>query len=504
MGCRSLRASVTGAAFCVCAACASPTPELGTDPVGTGATGGGAGNGGIGGSAGGGGSGGTTMNAVVSATCTSQIANVLRADCGISLESEAIATLVFTDPAGEALEFRSSSSATTHALVAWGLLPATKYTWVVAPEGGGGDKSGTLTTGVLPEYADVDPIVTGTAGVEAVAVPFGCGRSDVFVVLDAVGRVRWYEALAGEYDALSGVGFLPDSAGVVGVVNNDRVVEVHMTGEITKDWTMEELGVAKAVHHMAYSAGEILYLVTSEEQEQDGRDIVIDGVIALDMVGTVIHEWTTNDAMDPWSMPAVGFGHNYWAVEFPGAEDLTHLNGIHVDGQNRLTASLLEFDTVIQVDFDPTSPTYLQNLWVLAGGLEIPMGTDFVNTTSVGGELGFTSQHHPTFVDGHLLTLSDNRTPSAAARTLEIEIDESSGTANIVQKHSFGETCPVQGSVFLQDDGSVIATCAAAKTVVQFADGGGDTPQWSMEMKCRDGGISFGIMSEGKPVDLPN
>ncbi len=441
---------------------------------------------------------------VVLASCTPQVANVLRADCTVTLDGPAELTLTAT-AADETLVFHSTAPAIAHDIVLWGLLAGRSYEWVASVDGGIKPWADTLTTGPLPDFvAGISPIVTGQSTIEAVAMPFACGRKDVLTVVDTLGNVRWYEALGTENDLISGIGFLPDSAGLVGLLNNERIIEIQFTGQITKDWTMEELGLDnKYVHHMAFSAGEILYLLTAEEQVQADRDLIVDGVIALDFVGNVITEWKTTDALDLWAIPNSGaLGLQYWGVEFPGAEDITHLNGVHVDEFNRLTASLYSYSTVFHVDFDPTSPTYLDTLWRLAGTEEALLGTDFVLTASAGGDLSFVTQHHPTFIDGHLLTLSDNRSPTELTRTLEIEIDTVAGTADIVQRHALGAACPTQGSVFLQGDGSVIATCARAATVYQFADGAGDVAQWTMEMSCDPPAI-HGNTLEVKPVDLP-
>jgi hypothetical protein len=469
---------------------------------GAGATGGSGGMGGAGGTAGTGGTGGSAPSAIY-ATCAVQPANVLRADCTVNTGVASAIVLTFTSGAGERLVFRRDEPAESHSLTAWGLLADTEWTWEATATDVGATVSGTLATPSVPGYADVAPDVTGTPTIGAVAMPFGCGRSDVLVIVDAAGRLRWYQELA-EGSNIDGVGFLPDSAGFLAILDNERLIEVAVDGTVTKDWTMSDLGIDKQIHHAAFSAGGITYVITAEEQVQGGRDLVIDGVLGLDLAGNVVQEWNVADATDPWDLPIILGGAAYWAVPFPGAEDVTHANGVHVDENNGLTVSLLQLDTVLHVDFDPLSPTYRQTLWTLAGNAaDAPVGTDFTITASAGGEANFTKQHHPVLHDGTLLTLSDNRSPTLNARTVEIELDASSGTADIVQKHKFGASCPVQGSVFLQDDGSVIAACSGSKTVYQFADGSGDTPQWTLAMSCDGVAFSAGILSQAHPFELP-
>jgi hypothetical protein len=139
--------------------------------------------------------------------------------------------------------------------------------------------------------------------------------------------------------------------------------------------------------------------------------------------------------------------------------------------------SLLVFDTVLGVDGDPASPTFLDVTWGAGGTNQALPGVDY--TAGLGPLDGFNGQHNATR-RGDQLWVFDNLSAgrSRAARydlmaTGELVVDEA---------WSFDTTCPIQGGAVPVGDG-VLGTCVAANDIRYFENGTPDAV-WEVDMQC--------------------
>jgi len=170
-------------------------------------------------------------------------------------------------------------------------------------------------------------------------------------------------------------------------------------------------------------------------------------------------------------------------VGFPGAVDFAHSNAIAVDDEHNVYISYRYVDTIHKVVGDPSHMDFGEVLWTLVGSEQGSFDSDFVLTSSADGIDTFGSPHHVRPIPGGI-ALYDNRwSGEGETRLIEIMLDESAGTADIVTAIGVGERCPIQGSWFDLPGGDKLTVCSGEQPSVFTVDSAG-THTWEVHFEC--------------------
>ena len=384
-------------------------------------------------------------------------------DCRIELEEPSPLTLSVTSEHATARAFESPE-ARVHDIRVWGLQPETSYTWAAGPE------EGTLFTGALPSAFDEFEItVQGELfAMDAVLIYTGCGY---FAMVENDGDVVWFTE-ASLYDGLSdGMMWsqadrtmlsIRDSA--MGTMRSftSALEEVDLLGNVVLSLAEGQDYEVQATHDVGRWRG-YTYLLAEAEDEVGGFE-VFDGTTSLG-------QWFMSDA----------FG------SLPG----THVNGLSVSEAGEVVISDLPSHTVIAVDGDPASPTFLTKRWHASGSVSPALADpDYRPTEGVV----FQAQHNASR-HGDELWVFDNRS-RRESRALRLAMDHEKGTLTELDSWSVGRRCAIQGGA-LPIEGGALATCANAGQVSAFRDGA-DVADWTMQSSC-EGRSGF---TRGFPVHI--
>lgn len=375
--------------------------------------------------------------------------------------------------------FVSDGLTATPDVLGWGLEPDTAYDWSIvklvdgAPVGA--PITGTVTTGSLPDdLAGAHITTTGAAwGFDAVLRPLTCGDTVYFVMIEPDGDIVWFvtnDEFSGQLDGYD----WSQADRTVMSVDPNAFVEQHVSGE-----TVRRLEQGRdfegSLHHDVARWGPYTYLL--HERVTPGLDV--DGVHVYDG-NTIIGTFFLGD----WYDTSIGGG-------FFG--DWAHSNAVKVTDDGVLVMSLLNFDTVLGIDGDPASPTFLELLWQVSGGRGGLPDPTYVAVNAPGE--GFAGQHNAS-VHGDELWVFDNEGQSRS-RAVRLLFDDVAGEVRVDASWSWDLTCPVQGGAIPLEGGGVLTTCALNRVVAAFQEGA-SAPGWTLEADCdanlfSDAGINRGI-----------
>lgn len=394
---------------------------------------------------------------VLAASCT-LTANALRVTCDVTLSEPGATTLTLTAPGAPTRTFVSEGEA-EQTILAWGLRADTDYDWAV------GDVVGTVSTGSLPQVlAQASITVTGTSwGFDAVLNPLECEGADYFVMIDGEGDIVWYEPNGVFRGNMDGYDWSQASKTVLSV-NTNRFLEQHVSGDVVLDLAGNGVDFDGNLHHDAARWGELRYLLFEYRQ----GNVDVDGIYVFDGAGALVGEFRLGDhfAVSGWG----SFG------------DWSHANGLKPSETGELALSLLNFDTVVGIDGDPASPTFLQVQWQALGGGQPRLGDpDYVPIA--GADEGFDGQHNASR-HGDDLWVFDNRS-QGQSRAIRMTMDHVAGTLALDAAWSFDRQCANHGGAIPLEGGGVLATCANSRDVWAFEEGQ-STPSWTLEARCGD------------------
>ncbi len=434
------------------AACATPEPAPRPDPSPTSETAAPTGD-----------TGTEALPGVLSASCATSAAHPLRVECQATLSSVRAATLALTAPTASPRAFTSEADAIEHELLGWGLEADTTYTWAI------GEVSGTVTTGSLPRAFDAADIrVTGAAwGFDAVLVPLSCDVQRYWTMIEPDGDIVWYLANDVWNSNLRGYEWSQASRSVLSA--HDRtLVEQHVSGQ---ELLRLEQGMHfdHDLHHDIARWGDLTYTL----YERRVGTVDVDGVYVFDGT-TLIGDFRLDD---------------WFTVSGPGGlfNDWSHANGLKVTDAGELVMSLYEFDTVVGIDGDPGSPTFLDKTWHAVGS---PAGLPDADYAPLDGPLeGFSGQHNASR-HGDALWLFDNDGAGSGSRAARFLLDAGAGTVALDAAWDLGLACPIQGGAVPLDGGGVLATCTSTADVMAFQEGA-TTPAWTLQASCSGGSFSL-------------
>lgn len=441
---------------------------------------------------------------VANPSCALQDDNALRLDCAITLDAPGPVDLLVMDGELVVRRFASDDTASEHAVTLWGLRAEHTYTVRVVPRsdpGAAWDER--ITTGALPQNIRLVAPPTGTSGTDAVLFPFQCGGPGHLVLVDTTdGEVLWYQPIIDGTDLpellkVDGFEYDAERGSIVLLAGHKGVREIDWTGRVLLE-TGIFYGLERPTHHDVHSRGDLTYALNAAAHVEPDSEYVLDGVYVFGADGEVAATWDLRDHLTP---SGAGPASGYWSLEFPGAVDYTHTNGLFVDEAGDWILSSRAMHTILKVVGDPDAPDFGDILWALTTNSGSAFESDF-EVVSSGGitDLTFSDQHHANLdADGHLL-MFDNGNGAELSRALDIVLDEALGTADIVDTWSLEEHCPIQSSAFRLPGGNVLVTCATSRSFSEFAPGV-DAPVWTMKAECADTD-DRPLAVRGQPISL--
>ena len=447
--------------------------------------------------------------ALVPASCAAQADNVLRYDCLIERETAGAVTVTVTSVDGMTREFTSDASETLHEVTLWGLAEDTVHDWVATMADEAGQLDGSFTTSAVPSSASLSTEISGTGVFDGLLVR-NCDATGVISVINPAGQTIWYEDMAAHIGASSNAeidGYsYTDDGGFVAILNQTYVVEVAATGALRLSLDVRDLGLTGLLHHDVYKRDGLIY--TLYAFEEDG--LVLDGVYILSDAGELVGELDTTNAFNPGTVVSGesggggAGGGGFWSQEFPGAEEVAHANSVFADAQGDVLVSFRYLSSIVMYDGDPASADFGSKVWAIVGGDAPAFDSDFDITSSVTGDLAFEDEHCAQISPNGRVTLFDNGDRGDASRGLVMELDDASGTADIVGAYEVGESCDVQSGMYELHDESVLVTCASSTRVMQF-EAGVSAPVWELDITCEGSGGGMGggpgsMIPRGIPV----
>ncbi|MCA9494268.1 MAG: hypothetical protein KC621_30285 [Myxococcales bacterium] len=416
----------------------------------------------------------TGTGATVAATC-SPTAHSLVFSCEVTLDAPGPASITVTAAGAPSHTYRSRTSQLVHEVLIWGLRAETTYDWDA-----GDGFTGQVESGSLPEAVERASVTASGQlfGTDAVLVRGKCGY---FLMVDGDGEIVWFQEDDLFSDLSDGMRWVQEERALLvtrDAAFSDDAPVVRRT-DLVGDETLrlEDADLAlKATHDLDAWHG-LVYVLGHTGQWGIGGFEVFDGP-------TKIGQWMLSD-------------------EFSGTADLgeIHVNSLSVSDDGEVVLSLWNRDTIVVVDGDPASPTFLQTLWHAQGnpGVGDPLpNPDFVPAQGQG-QL-YVGQHNPTRVGSDELWVFDNRSTLLRSRALRMRLDTQAGTMTEVESWYMDQSCPFQGGAIAIPGGALV-TCATTDGVNAFRFGAGSNPDWRMRATC-GGGFPGSSMTRAYPVTI--
>jgi hypothetical protein len=416
---------------------------------------------------------------ITAASCTQQVDNTLRFDCSVTTDGAADVWVGFCEHTGAACVYDRETphvtltAAGTATVTMYGMAESQAYDWRgVAKQGAvmafGGRHS--KTTGALPaEMADITLTTWGAAsGVKNVMFNYSCEQGadpdhDWILIADTSGRVVWYqdpEDAMGSMTTLSALNISRPDKHILAVAGHSYILEYSLAGSLVKLYCRDDDTVAgdqcedtsispdayftDYVHHDVMKTGSILWALTAENQTVSDTDncdgasatfpIIVDGVYGFNTsTDTLAEEWDLSEVYSPSYADATctSCSASYWSGELTGC-DWSHANSLWVDAAKQWTISLRDWSRIISIDGDPVSGTYRDLDWELEGS---GVGGDFTLSSTPGYTATFSGQHAVMWTGSDTTLLYDNHTSTVGDDSRAIEIDWSSGDADIVNEY---------------------------------------------------------------------
>lgn len=359
-----------------------------------------------------------------------------------------------------------------------------------------------ITTGALPnEMVDIAFSTWGTPdGVNNVAFNYACEQGadpdhDWIVIADNTGRVVWYEDPAnviGAPNTISALNISRPDKHILVVVGRSYILEYALDGTLVKVYCRDDDTVGgnqcedavspdayftDYVHHDVLKAGSYIWALTAEEQtvtDSDNCDaaaatypIIVDGVYAFNTsTDAIAEEWDFGEVYSPSyaDSTCTSCTSSYWNGRLTGC-DWAHTNSFWVDAAKQWTFSPRDWARVVSVDGDPASGTYRDLDWELEGD---GVGGDFVLFSTPAYTATFSGQHAAIWTPSDTLLVYDNHTSTGGSDTRLVEIDWTSGDADIVNEYLMENSaasnlnCGTGGAgIELLPSGNAFAYCAS-------------------------------------------
>jgi len=400
--------------------------------------------------------------------CAVEDPNGLRAVCHVSREAAGPVEVAIVLLDGSFRSFPGDPTLLEQDVRVWDLVPDEPFTWEIR-EGDVVLRRGTLTAGTVPANANVrlDVDIDGASAIDRVLVPVSCnGPAPTLVVLDALGRVRWF--VSPDVTTLP-VSFGQTADGTIAMsAGRYALFAWSSDGTLIHDLRVG-VDLERPLHHsLTGENGEILVLDATATTLSDGNVYIDEGITRVWSDGTSERAWDILQVVDPTALgePQIPVGFGYWTLTFEGAIDFAHVNGIALAGDGDLLVSFKNLDTIARLDLSAPAIE-----WALAGSDRATAWPE-LHLAAVDEPVVFEAPHTPRLAPWGSLLFMNSGLPPAHSSVMEVAIDEVASTAEAVRSWDLDVSCPVHSSVHGLEDGSVLAACAATGQLFELDDGG--------------------------------
>jgi hypothetical protein len=475
---------------------------------------------------------------ITAASCAQQSDNMLRYDCTVTTDAPSRVWIDLCEGSGCSYDRESESSylQTTHRVTLWNLTPSTTYQWQAhAHDPWGADTDGphSFTTADLsdPDGDGTDEVYlstilmtptwssTGTAFVDNVLFGFGCAASgtvssDYLIIADSDGDIVWYQ------DVTQVTGSSPTTIDgytvgrgvnrIHAILDKEYIVEYDLSGELVSlmcrcdsaglctNGAVPDVCFDDYLHHDLLVKDGILWALTAQEvsyadtADCDGDpstttlDFVMDGVNGWTLDGTQVVDWDMSEIYTPWLCGQ----EQYWSGRMDG-EDWAHANSIWVGADKRWTMSIRFTSEVIQVEGDAADADFGQLVWELSGDAA-DSGDDW-SLTSTSFSPDFNWQHHAWWtLQGTMMLYDNQRLTTDDSRAIELDLDATTGVAEVIAEYDLGLGCDGQGGAFdMQPSGHIVVNCSDVTSTPGVVDASiyefdpaSTTPVWQLDVSC--------------------
>jgi hypothetical protein len=433
--------------------------------------------------------------------CRPDPANELRARCSLTRDGTGpIEVIVRQADGAESVVFTGDAGATDLEIVVWDLLALTAYEYDLVDRGET-VLHGTFVTEAVRDSLRplLEPVLDGPSSLgddDRILFSLGCTEGPALMLVDAEGRLRWYERATAELGGISGFD-LTDRGTVVAAMGRRRILEVGFDGLARADLTYG-FELDRFVHHAVVGPDDrILALDTEAVEYPDGKRYLVDGVTEI-AGGRAAHVWDVARILDPEGLPSGD--PLYWSAQFVGAVDFAHENSIAVLDDGGWLLSFKHLDTLVRLDPDAA----LTPRWTLTSGTTAAVfdAPALELVSSAGLDPSFHHPHHANPSPWGTVLLVDNGNGIDTTRILELRIDEDAGQADVIAEWDLGASCPVQSSAYGRPDGTILATCSRTRELFELDRDLPGVVRRRVAVRCADGagGSSF---VRALPVTLP-
>ncbi len=428
----------------------------------------------------------------IDASCEQQADNVLRWDC--TVQAAGPVQIRWQRVAGGPELGAISIEGTEHSFTLYFLKEDTDYQFTASSADA--TTTGTFTTAELTGMPNID--VSGQTTMDWMLMTAACADEPTLIIVDQDADIVWYQTFEGGVGGQGGISYNWSPQGTVLAVVSETIWEIELSGEVIVQFDRGE-DYDAALHHDLFKAGNgLIYAIYQDLLVNDEGDWIVDGLLVFDGEGQVA-DWSSAPFLDPvddGSFEPGGPGNG----DFPGAIEYTHANGVYVDDNSDAYLSLRHLDAIWKIPMYPDDPDFGLPTWQLVGTTGGQLSGDFEISASAGDVARFSGQHHANPVPEGGLALFDNLGDNSTSRGIILDLDEQSGTAEIVEVYDVGGVCHAQGGLYPLDSGNRLVTCATEQRVMEFEPGASD-PVWTFDLACEGAGGS--IAPRGIPVVLP-
>jgi len=427
-----------------------------------------------------------TPGGTLSASCVLAKDNTLRAWCDVTTDPPAAVEVSFVPTAGGTERVHSSDAAAADHRVGLYLMTAeTDYSWTARRvDDGSIAATGTFTTGALPQGAQLRYDATGSPAAEHYVHVSPCSVANMAIVTRATDdQVVWYQQFI-DGDKFVGLELTEDGT-ILGMSGNDYITEVDFMGQQLL-YLEQYTDFTGQLHHDLTRDDGRTFALFKERVNIKGFDFDLDGFFVFDEQGALAGQWHLAD---------------HWLPSGPhpthGA-DVTHSNSIWVDDGVAII-SIRHLSTVIAVAADPDAKNFGEVLWRLEGNPNTADWESDYQLMQDGTRGTFQEQHHAVILPNGRLSMFDNRiSMSANSRAIEVELDDKTGVATIVQQYELPTHCNFQGGSNRTASGHAVITCAPRGLVYEFEPGTA-TVSWQNKIECDSG--NSGVVPRLMPLE---
>jgi arylsulfate sulfotransferase len=289
---------------------------------------------------------------------------------------------------GEEWSIEHPNATEIHRQAIWGVRPDTPYNATVTLTGDCAPLASmpaSWRSPPLPEgFPNIELITSQTDDVEEGMTLFSVRTPNSYViVVDALGRVRWYYSVA--YGALTGLKRLSNGH-LLFSIRRRRIVEIDWAGDMIAEWYAEnapdliepgEMSIpvdTNALHHSVYEMpnGNILSLdveareiegfptsTTDPDAPTQTALVAGDVIVEFSRTGEIVKRIPMLDLLDPHRVGYYSLGA-FWRGWFPGSKDWAHCNSVVYDAESdAYMVSSRHQDAIVKVDRETESVVWI-------------------------------------------------------------------------------------------------------------------------------------------------